>query len=113
MADREFLIIEVILTAYVTPPALTAEFYRAFGDILGVRVDSHPVDVAGRHGVAFTLNTPVALGVTAEIIIKPRSYHLMADEVLIPHTGLPRPALSAAGTAILQEALVSGPGVKP
>ena len=113
-ADREFLIIEVMLTAYVMPPALTAEFYRALGDIPGITVDNHAVDVAGRHGVAFTLKTPVALGVTPEIIINPRTYQLMADEVLIPPApGSRGRALSAAGTAILREALVSGPGIRP
>jgi hypothetical protein len=113
-ADREFLIIGEMLTAYVMPPALTAEFYRALGDIPGITVDPHAVDVAGRPGVAFTLKKPVALGVTPEIIVNPHTYHLMANEVLIPRTpGSPGRARSAAGTAILQEALVSGPGIKP
>jgi len=73
-----------MLTAYVLPPALTAECYRALGDIPGITIAPHAVDVAGRRGVAFTLKTPVALGVTPEIIINPRGYQLMAIEVVTP-----------------------------
>ena len=114
VGDREFLIIEEMLTAYEMPPALTAEFYRALGGIPGITVDTHAVDVAGRHGVAFTLKKPVALGVTPEIIVNPRTYQLMASEVLIPRTpGSAGPAVSAAGTAILQKVPVSGPGIRP
>jgi len=109
--DREFLIIETMLTAYVMPPALTAELYRALGDIPGIRVDAHAVDVAGRHGVAFMPGKPVALGATPEIIVNPRTYRLMAVEVLVPRSaGM---TAGAEGTAILQEALVPGPGVTP
>jgi hypothetical protein len=114
-AFREFLIIGGMLTAYVMPPDLTAELYRALGDIPGVTVDNHVVDVAGRHGVAFKLRMPaVGSGVAPEIIINPRTYHLMADELVIPRTpGSRGRAVSAEGTAILQEALVSGPGIRP
>ena len=109
--DREFLTIEAMLTAYVMPPALTAEFYRALGDIPGIRVDTHAVDVAGRHGVAFMPGKPVALGATPEIIVNPRTYRLMAAEVLVPRSA--GTTAGAEGTAILQEALVPGPGVTP
>ena len=47
-AAREFTIIEMMLASYVMPPRLTAELYRALGQIPGVRVDDHAVDVAGR-----------------------------------------------------------------
>ena len=110
-SDREFLAIQTMLTAYAMPPALTAEFYRALGDIPGIRVDTHAVDVAGRHGVAFMPGKPVALGATPEIIVNPRTYRLMAVEALVPRSA--SVAAGAEGTAILQEALVSGPGVMP
>jgi hypothetical protein len=110
-SDREFLAIQTMITAYTMPPALTAEFYRALGDIPGIRVDTHAVDVAGRHGVAFMPGKPVALGATPEIIVNPRTYRLMAVEVLVPRSA--SVAAGAEGTAILQEALVSGPGVLP
>ena len=45
-AAREFTIIEMMLTSYVMPPRLTAELYRALGEIPGVAVDDHAVDVA-------------------------------------------------------------------
>ena len=35
------------------PPALTAELYRALGNIPGVTVDRHATDIAGRHGLGF------------------------------------------------------------
>jgi len=110
-SDREFLVIQTMLTAYAMPPALTAEFYRALGDIPGIRVDTHAVDVAGRHGVAFMPGKPVALGATPEIIVNPHTYRLMAVEVLVPRSA--GVAAGAEGTAILREALVSGPGVTP
>lgn len=114
-ASREFLIIGGMLTAYVMPPGLTAELYRALGDIPGVTADNQAVDVAGRHGVAFKLRMPAAgSGAALEIIINPRTYHLMADELVIPRTpGSPGRAISTEGTAILQEALVSRPGIRP
>jgi hypothetical protein len=51
-AIREFDAIEDMITSYVMPPQLTAELYRALGDIPGVTVDEHAVDVAGRPGIA-------------------------------------------------------------
>jgi hypothetical protein len=50
-AIREFDAIEDMITSYVMPPQLTAELYRALGDIPGVTVDEHAVDVAGRPGI--------------------------------------------------------------
>lgn len=106
-AAREFTIIEMMLTSYVMPPQLTAEMYRALGDIPGVTVDDHAVDVAGRHGVGF-ISTGMPGGGNEEIILNPRTYHLMGDSVL---WGSRHRLLN--GTAILREALVSGPGVWP
>src|SRR5262249_1000848 len=70
---RAFEIIRELLTTYVMPPALTAELYRALGDIPGVAVDHHAVDVAGRHGVGFYVRLPRPPGGGAdEILINPR-----------------------------------------
>jgi hypothetical protein len=104
---REFIIIEMMLTSYLMPPRLTAEFYGALGDIPGVTVSDHAVDVAGRHGVGF-ISPALPGGGHKEIILNPRSYHLMGDNLL---WGAPQRLLN--GTAILQKALVSGPGVWP
>lgn len=114
-ADREFQIISELLTAYVMPPGLTAELYRALGDIPGVTADTHATDVAGRPGIGFRLPLPdLGSGAAAEIIVSPRSYRLMADEFVLPQAPSSRShALSIKGTAILQETLVSGPGVRP
>ncbi len=106
-AAREFTIIEMMLTSYVMPPRLTAELYRALGQIPGVTVDDHAVDVAGRPGVGFISPALPGAGNT-EIILSPRSYRLMGDDLLLG----PRREL-VNGTAILRETLVSGPGVWP
>jgi hypothetical protein len=106
-ASREFTSIAMLLTSYVMPPRLTAELYRALGDIPGVTIDDHAVDVAGRPGVGFI--SPVLPGVGhVEIILSPRTYRLMGDDVVLG----PRHQL-LQGTAILRQALVSGPGVRP
>ena len=106
-AAREFTIIEMMLTSYVMPPRLTAELYQALGQIPGVRVNDHAVDVAGRPGVGFISPALPGAGNT-EIILSPRSYRLMGDDLLLG----PRRQL-VNGTAILRETLVSGPGVWP
>ena len=113
-AAKEFMLIDAMLTGYVMPPRLTAEFYRALGDIPGVTADPHAVDV-GRPGVAFRI-TGHALGAewTDEIILSPRTYRLMANQITIPPApGSSSQAPTVAGTAILREALVSGPGITP
>lgn len=114
-AHREFQIISELLTAYVMPPGLTAELYRALGDIPGVTADTHTTDVAGQPGIGFRLPVQdLGSGAAIEIIVSPRTYRLMAYEFVLPRTPGPRSqALSIKGTAILQETLVSGPGVRP
>jgi hypothetical protein len=104
---REFVIIEKMLTSYLMPPRLTAELYRALGDIPGVTVSDHAVDAAGRHGVGF-ISPALPGGGRKEIILDPRSYRLMGDNLL---WGVRQRQLD--GIAILQKALVSGPGVWP
>jgi len=104
---REFTIIEMMITSYVMPPRLTAELYRALGGIPGVTINGHAVDVAGRRGVGF-ISPALPGGGNMEIILNPRTYRLMGDDLL---WGPRRQLLN--GTAILQEALVSGPAVWP
>jgi len=110
---RAFEIIRELLTTYVMPPALTAELYRALGDIPGVAVDHHTVDVAGRHGVGFYVRLPrPAGGVADEIVINPRTYQLMGGQLVAGQPG-GRTQRVLSGTAILRTALVSGPGARP
>jgi hypothetical protein len=104
---REFTIIEMMLTSYVMPPRLTAELYRALSGIPGVTVSDHARDAAGRPGIGFISPALPGAGNT-EIILDPRTYRLMGDNVLWG----PRHQL-LNGTAILRQALVSGPGVWP
>jgi hypothetical protein len=115
---REFNIISALLFTYVMPPALTAELYRALGDIPGVTVDRHVVDVAGRAGIGFQITAPrsqddAGVGVVDQLILNPKTYDLMGQQSF--DTGQRRPSVPrhVYGRAILKTALVSGPGVRP
>ena len=80
---REFDIISALLFTYVMPPALTAELYRALGDIPGVTVDRHAVDVAGRNGIGFQITAPRiqnAAGVVVQLILNPKTYDVMGQQ---------------------------------
>jgi hypothetical protein len=103
---REFAVIKDLLITYVMPPALTAELYQAVGDIPGVTVVQHAVDAAGRSGIGFEIKSR---GIPEEIVFNPRTYRLMGQQLILSRSG--RSVLN--GTAILREAPVSGPGVKP
>jgi hypothetical protein len=108
---REFVIIEELLTTYVMPPHLTAELYRALGEIPGVTIDTHAADVAGRPGIGFLHSVQPAAG-AEEIIIDPHTYRLMGTGTW----GRPSPGSAPRvlnGVAYLQMALVRGPGVMP
>jgi hypothetical protein len=100
-AFRAFNVIAYLLATYVMPPRLTAELYRALGDLPGVRVDQRAVDVTGRHGVAFWLGSYPGARDGAEIILNPRTYQFMAF------------GNRQQGTAVLRQALVAGPGDRP
>jgi hypothetical protein len=108
---RQFVIIEDLLTTYVMPPRLTAELYRALGEIPGVTVDTHAVDVAGRPGIGFRHTVQPAAG-TEEIIIDPHTYRLMGTALIArPSPGAAPKVLN--GIAYLRVVLVRGPGVMP
>ena len=70
------------------PPALTAELYRALGDIPGVTVDQHAVDVAGRAGIGFQITAPRSAASpepvreVAQLILNPKTYDLMGEQTL-------------------------------
>jgi len=108
---RQFVIIEELLTTYVMPPRLTAELYRTLGEIPGVTVDTHAVDVAGRPGIGFRHTVQPAAG-AGEIIIDPHTYRLMGTATIgrSSRGAVPR---VLNGVAYLSVALVNGPGVMP
>jgi len=110
---REFKIIDEMLTTYVMPPPLTAEFYRALAHIPGVTLDDHAVDVAGRPGVGLSIAIPSAMGGGIdEIIINPRTHQLAGQQLRADgHDGSAGRVLS--GTAILQSGFAAGPGELP
>jgi hypothetical protein len=104
---QDFARIEELVTTYVMPPSLTAELYRALGDIPGVRVNGHAEDVAGRQGIGF-ISPSQPSGGNMELIFDSKTYRLIGDDFLSGPSHRP-----VSGTAILRQALVSGPGASP
>jgi hypothetical protein len=106
---REFEVIKELLTTYVMPPGLTAELYRALGNIPGVTVDHDAVDAAGRRGLGFQVTLPRAAGGEIDqLVLDPKTYSLMGQQLILARSGR-----VLSGTAILSSALVAGPGVLP
>jgi hypothetical protein len=114
LAWNAFNGIEGTLMDIVLPPKVAAELYRALADIPGVTVSKNAVDAAGRRGPAFVLTDPGGPGgaETGEIFLNPHTYQLTgyADHFA---TKCECPSRGTSGTAILRQAFVSGPGVRP
>ncbi len=119
---REFEIISALLMTYLMPPPLTAELYRALGDIPGVTVDQHAVNVAGRAGIGFQITEPQMLPPSpdnpvrsvTQLILDPKTYDPIGQQEFDTNQRWQSaPRHSVAGTAILKTALVPGPGVLP
>jgi hypothetical protein len=114
LAWNAFNGIEGTLMSYVLPPKVAAELYRALGDIPGVTVNKDAVDAAGRHGPAFVLTDKdyPGGGWTAEVFLDPHTFQLTGYAEHFPDK-CACPSPGTGGTAILRQALVSGPGVRP
>jgi hypothetical protein len=111
---RVFKVIEDLLITYVMPPALTAELYRALGNIPGVTVDRHAVDIAGRHGIGFKIALPSDQGGGFdELILDPETFRLMGQQLTLGQAAGAKAGQIVGGVAILKSALVSGPGIMP
>jgi hypothetical protein len=111
---REFEVIKDLLITYVLPPALTAELYRALGNIPGVTIDRHAVDVAGRTGFGFQITLPRAMGGEIDqLILDPKTYDLMGQQLVLAPSAGAAAGRVLSGTAVLKSALVSGPGITP
>jgi hypothetical protein len=124
-ANREvaaFFHIETLLQQYVLPPARVAELYHALALIPTVQVRTDATDIAGRAGVGFVLPaTPQS--VNLEIIISSTTYQYLAQAAW--DKGGPMKRVKVNGItelvgpvgfteqAVLHQALVSGPGVRP
>jgi hypothetical protein len=102
------------LASYVVPPKVAAVLYRALADIPGVTVDQHAVDAAGRVGPAFVLTDPdyPGGGWTTELFLNPHTYQLTGTAERFP-AKCECPSPGTGGTAIVRQAFVSGPGVRP
>jgi len=111
---RVFRVIEDLLITYVMPPALTAELYRALGNIPGVTVDRHATDIAGRHGIGFKIAIPSEQGGGFdELILDPKTFRLMGQQLTLGQAAGAKAGQIVGGVAILKTALVSGPGTLP
>jgi hypothetical protein len=73
-----FFSIESMLSEYVLPPALAAEFYQALAVIPGIKVDSHVTAIDGQPGVAFVL-PPTPQSEKLEIILDASNYRFLAQ----------------------------------
>jgi hypothetical protein len=111
---RSFRVIEDLLITYVMPPGLTAELYRALGNIPGVTIDRHATDIAGRHGIGFKIALPAGQGAGFdELILNPETFALMGQQATVGHAAGAKAGQIVGGVAILKSALVSGPGRMP
>ena len=122
--------IEGMLWDYALPPKLAAELFHALADIPGINVRRDATDVAGQHGVAFVLESTVLAGLRGskepvethprlprqrlELILDPHDYRLVAwARTFIPNGAVPRTWERTDQMAIVRQAYVSGPGVRP
>ena len=114
LAWNAFNGIEGTLMSYVLPPKVAAELYRALGQIPGVTVDNDAVDAAGRHDPAFVLTDKdyPGGGWTAEVFLNPHTFQLTGYAEHFPDR-CQCPSPGTGGTAILRQALVAGPGIRP
>lgn len=111
---REFEVIKDLLITYVMPPALTAELYRALGNIPGVTIDRHAVDLAGRHGIGFKVALPAGQGAGFdELILDPETFAVMGQQATLGPAAGAKAGQIVGGVAILKTVLVSGPGIRP
>lgn len=104
--QNAFIAIGNMFEIYVMPPKITADLYRALAAIPGVTIDKNAVNIAGHRGIGFAY----ALGhkTIQEIIVNSRTYTYMGS-----YFGLNLPASKADGQALLRQAFVSGPGIRP
>jgi len=111
---RVVQVIEDLLITYMMPPALTAELYRALGNIPGVTVDRHATDIAGRHGIGFKIAIPSEQGGGFdELILDQKTFRLMGQQLTLGQAAGAKAGQIVGGVAILKTALVSSPGILP
>jgi hypothetical protein len=108
-----------MLSSYIMPPRFTAELYRAMGDIPGVTIKKNAVDPLGRHGIGFRFHPPRSTSsCQAELLRCPAELLRRQAEIEVivsrrTYTYLGGNFFRNLGTALVRQALVSGPGVRP
>jgi hypothetical protein len=113
---KAFGLIEYLLTTYVMPPGLTSELYQVLGRLPDVTVNNHAADIAGRPGVGFDIPTGFPLPhrphtLSEEIIISASTFRFLGSRTI--NRPLSGSTQVQGGTSVLQQDLVSGPGVLP
>jgi hypothetical protein len=106
-----------MLSAEILPPGLTAELYHALADVPGVIAKKDVKDISGQTGVEFILpQSPY--NVNLGTILSATTYQYLGQAYW---TGHPPYVWDRHGHAsgsygedvLLDQALVSGPGVRP
>jgi hypothetical protein len=113
---KAFYLIEYLLTSYVMPPGLTSELYQVLGRLPDVTVNNHATDIAGRPGVGFDIPTGFPLPhrphtLSEEIVISASTFRFLGSRTI--NRPLSGGTQVQGGTSVLQQDLVSGPGVLP
>ena len=108
-AGHAFELIAGLFQAYVMPPQITAQLYRALAAISGMTANRHAIDVAGHRGTSFLLTGTA--GGNQEIIADPGTWQFQGYQFLGDGQDIHAPG--AWGMALLRQAHVSAPGMRP
>jgi hypothetical protein len=105
-----FEMIAGLFQDFLPPPVVTARLFRALAAIPGVTADSDATDPAGNQTAGFLLaGSP---GGNQEILVSPQTYRFGGYQFLGDGRDI-RGSGYGWGIAVLRQALVSGPGVRP
>jgi hypothetical protein len=116
-AEQAYMAIQGMLSSEILPPGLTAELYHALADVPGVIAKKDVKDISGQTGVEFILpQSPY--NVNLGTILSATTYQYLGQAYW---TGHPPYVWDRHGHAsgsygedvLLDQALVSGPGVRP
>lgn len=108
-AGHAFELIADLFQNYAVPAPVAARLYWALAAVSGITADADALDAAGQRGTGFLLAGTA--GGNQEIIVHPRSFQFQGYQFL--GQGQDLHAGGAWGMAILRQALVPGPGIRP
>jgi hypothetical protein len=108
-AGHVFELIADLLQHYAMSAPVAARLYQALAAVSGVTAHAGALDAAGQPGTGFLLAD--SAGGNQEIIVGPRSFQFQGYQFL--GQGQDLHAAGAWGMAILRQALVPAPGIRP